>query len=138
MKRTARSETDGAKRARAARHRAQQEKEMMQNEIDTLKRRIQNLESIIRLSIDTCTCDAKTETRRRIAVVASSIAAKEKNENNAAPAPPPSVQMIPIQQMYDNGGDPDDECDQVNEHEEDDTPQRTEATAKNWRFNRAR
>jgi len=127
-----------AVRTREKRHRQAQEKEMMQNEIDSLKNKVRDLQSIIKRSFDDCTCDAKSRSQRRIEAYAPSIIAKEKNENNAEPAPPPSVQMIPIQQVYDNGGDPDDEVDEVNEHIDDDSPQRTEAAARNWRFNRAR
>ena len=140
MKRSAPSSSDAAERGRAYRKRAAQEKEMMQNEIDALKARVQHLESIIRASIVECDCNAREQTRKRIE------RAGVKNVNvtargaSAARAPPPTAAAASEAEKSDDKNDPDDEQDKLDDDNasDEDAPQLTEETAKKIRMDRAR
>jgi hypothetical protein len=133
------SDNRDAVRMREKRHRQAQEKEMMQNEIDALKARAQHLESIIRASIVECHCNAREQILKRME------RAGVKNVNisatgaSAARAPPPAAAAASKTVESDNTGDPDDEQDKFDDKASDeDAPQRTEATAKKIRMERAR
>ena len=82
MKRKEPARTSGAERARQARLRARQEIEMLENEIVTLKAKVANLESIIRKSIEECTCDAKDATGKRVQHKSKNAIPNIENENN--------------------------------------------------------
>jgi hypothetical protein len=139
MKRHTPSTSSNAERARQSRKRAAQAKEMLENEIASLKRKVANLESIIRSAVRECTCDAKNEILQKTRRISKRALDDIENENSAASAPPLPPPFVPVPINDNNSGEPDDEQDRFEgDADDEEVPQLTEETANILRYNRAR
>ena len=76
------SDNPAAVHMREKRHRDEQEKEMLKNEVDSLKKKITNLESIINLAKSECTCGAGDRAGKKLGH--GSVNENNKNKNGAA------------------------------------------------------